>query len=64
MTVEADGLVEVKVYGMMGGEVKHVAGNGQQKVTFSVEELPAGLYVVRAIDRNGRQMSQKMLVVR
>ena len=64
VTVEAPGLVEVKVYGMMGGEVKHVAANGQQKVTFSVEELPAGLYVVRTIDRNGRQMSQKMLVVK
>ena len=64
VTVEAPGLVEVKVYGVMGREVKRVAANGQQKVTFSVEELPAGLYVVRAIERNGRQMSQKMLVVK
>ena len=64
VTVEADGLMEVKVYGVMGREVKRVAANGQQKVTFSVEELPAGLYVVRAVDRNGRQMSQKILVVK
>ena len=33
-------------------------------MTFSVEDLPAGLYVVCATDRNGRQMSQKMLVVK
>ena len=64
VTVAGDDLREVRLYNMMGAEVARHTMSDSQRTTFSVADLPAGLYLVQAVDQSGRTLSKKLLVAR
>ena len=64
VTVAGDGWSEVRLYSMMGTEVARYPMTGSQCTTISVADLPAGLYLVQAVDQSGRTLSKKLLVAR
>lgn len=62
VTVAGENMSEIRMYNTVGKMVARYKVSSETKYSFSVEQLPAGLYCVTVIDRDGRMNTRKIVV--